>query len=86
MLDRKFYWFGTDKIKIKYPKTIKIGLDETEIRKIEERKPFPMPLKGRKGFYFSGYTLRFASIKRLCEHDMKSSKTFSQFWTPLPLK
>ncbi len=36
IVDRKFYPFGKDKIKIKYPQTIKIGLDETEIRKIEE--------------------------------------------------
>jgi integrase len=36
IVDRKFYPFGKDKIKIKYPQTIKIGLDENEIRKIEE--------------------------------------------------
>lgn len=36
IVDRKFYPFGKDKIKIKYPRTIKIGLDENEIRKIEE--------------------------------------------------
>ncbi|HDZ06843.1 site-specific integrase [Maribacter sp.] len=36
IVDRKFYPFGKDKIKIKYPQTIKIGLDEHEIRKIEE--------------------------------------------------
>ena len=36
IVDRKFYPFGKDKIKIKYLQTIKIGLDEIEIRKIEE--------------------------------------------------
>ena len=36
IVDRKFYPFGKGKIKIKYPQTIKIGLDENEIRKIEE--------------------------------------------------
>ncbi|MCM4152825.1 recombinase [Arenibacter sp. N53] len=36
IVDRQFYPFGKDKIKIKYPQTIKIGLDENEIRKIEE--------------------------------------------------
>lgn len=36
IVDRQFYPFGKDKIKIKYSQTIKIGLDENEIRKIEE--------------------------------------------------
>jgi integrase len=36
IVDRKFYPFGKDKVKIKYPQSIKIGLDENEIRKIQE--------------------------------------------------
>ncbi len=36
IVDQKFYPFGKDKVKIKYPQTIKIGLDENEIRKIEQ--------------------------------------------------
>ncbi len=35
IVDQKFYPFGRDKIKIKYPQTIKIGLNEREIRNIE---------------------------------------------------
>jgi|TARA_R110000868_G_scaffold347222_1_gene608286 site-specific recombinase XerD len=36
IVDQKFYPFGKDKMKIKYPQTIKIGLDENEIKKIED--------------------------------------------------
>ncbi|MCG2461672.1 site-specific integrase [Flavobacteriaceae bacterium F89] len=36
IVDQKFYPFGRGKIKIKYPQTIKIGLNENEILKIEE--------------------------------------------------
>ncbi len=36
VVDQKFYPFGRDKIKIKYPQTIKIGLNESEICKIED--------------------------------------------------
>jgi len=36
LVDKKFYPFGKDKIKIKYPQTTKIGLNESEILQIEE--------------------------------------------------
>jgi len=38
IVDRKLYPFGTDKIRIKFPETNKIGLTITEIQKIENVK------------------------------------------------
>lgn len=36
LVDSKYYPFGKGKVKIKYPESVKIGLDEEEIRAIEE--------------------------------------------------
>ena len=57
LVDQKFYPFGKGKIKIKYPETIKIGLDEMEIRKIKELdlSPYPEISKTRDVFLFSFY-------------------------------
>jgi integrase len=57
LVDQKFYPFGKGKIKIKYPETIKIGLDEMEIRKIKELdlSQYPEISKTRDVFLFSFY-------------------------------
>jgi integrase/recombinase XerD len=36
LVDAKYYPFGKGRVKIKYPESVKIGLDEEEIRAIEE--------------------------------------------------
>ena len=57
LIDQKFYPFGKGKIKIKHPETIKIGLDEMEIRKIKklDLSQYPEISQARDVFLFSFY-------------------------------
>jgi integrase len=80
IVDRKFYPFGKDKIKIKYPQTFKIGLDENEIRKIEE---LDLPQKTsvwhtRNVFLFSFYLagIRISDVLRMRWNDIVDDRLY----------
>tara|TARA_R110001606_G_scaffold310156_1_gene457162 strand:- start:205 stop:864 length:660 start_codon:yes stop_codon:yes gene_type:complete len=80
IVDRKFYPFGKDKIKIKYPQTIKIGLDETEIRKIEELDlgPRTSVWHTRNVFLFSFYLagIRISDVLRMRWSDIVADRLY----------
>tara|TARA_R110002051_G_scaffold159536_6_gene230998 strand:+ start:23631 stop:24857 length:1227 start_codon:yes stop_codon:yes gene_type:complete len=80
IVDRKFYPFGKDKIKIKYPQTIKIGLDETEIRKIEELDldPRTSVWHTRNVFLFSFYLagIRISDVLRMRWSDIVGGRLY----------
>lgn len=60
IVDQKYYPFGKDKIRIKIPESMKIGLDETEVKKIidldlpEGSAVFHARNKWLFSFYFAG--------------------------------
>lgn len=80
IVDRKFYPFGKDKIKIKYPQTIKIGLNETEIRKIEELDLDPRTSlwHTRNVFLFSFYLAgaRISDVLRMKWSDIMGDRLY----------
>jgi len=80
IVDRKFYPFGKDKIKIKYPQTIKIGLDEHEIRKIEELDLDPRTevWHTRNVFLFSFYLagIRISDVLRMRWSDIVAERLY----------
>ena len=80
MVDVKHYPFGHDKVRIKFPDSIKIGLTKEEVMQIEE-------LKLEKGsylnhirnlwlfsFYFAG--MRVSDVLRLRWSDLKDDRLF----------
>src|SRR6056297_578973 len=79
-VDRKFYPFGKDKIKIKYPQTIKIGLDENEICKIEELDLVQGTTvwHTRNVFLFSFYLagIRVSDVLRMRWSDIVSDRLY----------
>ncbi len=80
IVDRKFYPFGKDKIKIKYPQTIKIGLDENEICKIEELDLVQGTTvwHTRNVFLFSFYLagIRVSDVLRMRWSDIVSDRLY----------
>lgn len=80
IVDRKFYPFGKDKIKIKYPQTIKIGLNEHEIRKIEELDLDPRAAvwHTRNVFLFSFYLagIRISDVLRMRWSDIVAERLY----------
>ena len=82
IVDRKFYPFGRDKIKIKYPQTIKIGLDENEIRKIEELDLDQRTSEWhtRNVFLFSFYLagIRISDVLRMRWTDIVDDRLYYQ--------
>ncbi|MCH8943139.1 MAG: site-specific integrase [Bacteroidetes bacterium] len=80
VVDRKYYPFGKDKIKIKFPETIKIGLVEEDIRKIEELdlKEGSMIWHTRNvymySFYFAG--MRLSDALRSKWSDFKNGRFY----------
>ncbi|TSE08118.1 site-specific integrase [Aquimarina algiphila] len=80
IVDRKFYPFGTDKIRIKLPETMKIGLDELELRRIEdlELKEGTTIAHTRNIFLFSFYLagIRIADILKMKWTDIKQDRLY----------
>jgi integrase len=80
IVDRKFYPFGKDKIKIKYPQTFKIGLDENEIRKIEELDLLQRTSvwHTRNVFLFSFYLagIRISDVLRMRWNDIVDDRLY----------
>jgi len=80
LVDQKFYPFGKGKIKIKYPETIKIGLDETEIRKIQEvdLSQYPEISNTRNIFLFSFYLagIRIGDVLQMKWKDIVDGRIY----------
>ena len=80
LVDQKYYPFGKNKIKIKFPETIKIGLEENEINVIEN---LDLP-KGstiwhsRNIFLFSFYLagMRVSDVLRVKWSDIKDERLY----------
>lgn len=74
LVDQKLYPFGKGKIKIKYPETIKIGLDEMEIRKIKnlDLSQYPDISNTRDIFMFSFYLagIRIGDVLKMSWEDI----------------
>ena len=80
LVDQKFYPFGKEKIRIKYPQTIKIGLDENEIKRIEklELKLGSEIWHTRNVFLFSFYLagIRISDVLRMRWDDIKGDRLY----------
>lgn len=80
LVDQKFYPFGKEKIRIKYPQTIKIGLDENEIRRIEKLnlKQGSKIWHTRNVFMFSFYLagIRISDVLRMRWDDIKADRLY----------
>ncbi|WP_051473638.1 site-specific integrase [Aquimarina macrocephali] len=80
VVDRKYYPFGTDKIRIKLPETLKIGLDESEIRRIEnlDLKEGTTIAHTRNVFLFSFYLagIRIADVLKMKWNDIKQDRLY----------
>mgnify|MGYP001149756878 CR=1 FL=1 len=78
LVDRKHYPFGKHKIKIKFPESVKIGLDENEISRIENLDLEPGSIKWHKrnvflfSFYLAG--MRISDLLRLQWSDIKNGR------------
>ncbi|MBQ4818846.1 site-specific integrase [Aquimarina sp. MMG016] len=82
IVEQKYYPFGKNKVKIKFPETIKIGLEEDEIRAIEE---LDLPEKStiwhtRNIFLFSFYLagMRVSDVLRVKWNDIKDERIYYQ--------
>lgn len=80
IVDRKFYPFGRDKVKIKYPQSIKIGLDESEILKIKslELEEYSDVWHTRNIFLFSFYLagIRISDVLRMRWSDIVGDRLY----------
>ncbi|WP_159022645.1 site-specific integrase [Formosa sp. L2A11] len=80
LVDPKFYPFGKDRIKIKYPQTIKIGLNEEEIRRIEKLElTFRSPIwHTRNIFLFSFYLagIRISDVLKMKWKDIVEDRIY----------
>jgi len=80
VVDRKHYPFGTDKIRIKLPETLKIGLDESEIRRIEnlDLEAGTTIAHTRNVFLFSFYLagIRIADVLKMKWSDIKQDRLY----------
>ncbi len=80
VVDRKYYPFGTDKIRINLPETLKIGLDESEIRRIEnlDLQEGTTIAHTRNVFLFSFYLagIRIADVLKMKWSDIKQDRLY----------
>lgn len=77
IVDRKFYPFGRDKIKIKFPETGKIGLTSDEIKNIENLKDLSKEEHHARNvwlfsFYLAG--IRIADVLKICWSDIYDNR------------
>lgn len=73
IVDRKLYPFGADKVRIKFPETVKIGLTIEEIKKLESVQGLTDNEKHSKNvwlfsFYFAG--IRVADVIKIRWNDI----------------
>ncbi|WP_027392951.1 tyrosine-type recombinase/integrase [Aquimarina latercula] len=80
VIDSRHYPFGTNKIRIKLPETIKIGLDELELKRIEnlELKEGTTIAHTRNVFLFSFYLagIRIADVLKMKWSDIKQNRLY----------
>ena len=79
IVDRKYYPFGADKIRIKFPETEKIGLNIEEIQKIESLKELTKgQIHARNiwlfSFYFAG--MRIGDVLQIRWNDFKDGRLY----------
>ena len=80
IVEQKYYPFGKKKIKIKFPGTIKIGLDEKEIKEIEALDLITgTPIYHARNiflfsFYFAG--VRISDVLRMRWSDIKNDRLY----------
>lgn len=77
LVDRKYYPFGKDKVKIKYPETAKIGLSREELTALESLEPTePFYHHARNlwlvSYYFAG--MRVSDVLRLKWSDFRQGR------------
>ncbi len=78
--DQKNYPFGKDKIQIKFPQSLKIGLDASEVKRIEtiKLKKDSAPNHARNiwlfAFYFAG--MRISDVLRLRWSDFQNNRLY----------
>ncbi len=78
IIDQKYYPFGKDKIRIKFPDSLKIGLTEGEVKQLEELQLNPNSLLNHArniwlfSFYFAG--MRISDVLRLRWSDFKDER------------
>lgn len=80
IVDRKYYPFGPDKIRIKFPDSIKIGLSPEEVKRIEEVKLPEGSFQHHArnlwlfSFYFAG--MRVSDVLRLKWSDIQNDRLY----------
>ncbi len=77
IVDRKYYPFGKDKIRIKFPDSVRIGLIPEEVRRMEELKLERSNLNNARNvwllsFYFAG--MRVSDVLRLKWSDFQNDR------------
>ncbi|KGL62338.1 site-specific integrase [Polaribacter sp. Hel1_85] len=81
VIDQKFYPFGKDKIKIKFPETQKIGLNITEIQKIENASDLSLQENhARNVWLFSFYSagMRVGDVLKVKWSDIIDDRLYYQ--------
>jgi len=78
LVDSKYYPFGKGKVTVRYPESVKIGLEETEIRMVEEmdlKEGSPM-WHSRNVFLFSFYLagVRISDVLRMKWNDITDDR------------
>jgi integrase len=78
LVDRKHYPFGKGKIKIKFPESLKIGLNEADVKAIEAAKVEALPNHARNLWLFSFYLagMRISDVLRLKWSDFQDDRLF----------
>ncbi len=81
LVDRRFYPFGKGKIVIRFPQSVKIGLEETEVKALEELQSSQLTRPERHAlnawlfsFYLAG--MRVSDVIRLKWSDFQNGRLF----------
>jgi len=78
LVDRKHYPFGKGKIKIKFPESLKIGLNADDIKAIENAEIGELPNHARNLWLFSFYLagMRISDVLRLKWSDFQNDRLY----------
>lgn len=78
IIDKKYYPFGTDKIRIKFPESIKLGLSPDEVKALEQLDLSELPTENHArnlwlfSFYLAG--MRVSDVFRLRWSDIQNDR------------
>lgn len=78
IIDKKYYPFGSDKIKIKFPESIKLGLSSDEVKALEQLDLSELPIENHArnlwlfSFYLAG--MRVSDVFRLRWSDIQNDR------------